>query len=156
VRSNVPLPVRKEFVGNDPQLVHPADDGSLLLSSATCEIYGPTLIFEPQYQNLGCWSSADDQAVWHVDVVHAGQYAVEFDWACDGSVQGNPWQIVAGGKTITGRAESTGNWDTYRRAKVGEVTLSAGKQRIVMSAGSKPQGALIDLKSITLTPVKKP
>jgi putative membrane-bound dehydrogenase-like protein len=156
VRSNVPLPVRKEFVGNDPQLVHPADDGSLLLSSATCEIYGPTLIFEPQYQNLGYWSSADDQAVWHVDVVHAGQYAVEFDWACDGSVQGNPWQIVAGGKTITGRAESTGNWDTYRRAKVGEVTLSAGKQRIVMSAGSKPQGALIDLKSITLTPVKKP
>ncbi len=156
VRSNVPLPVRKEFAGNDPQLVRPTDDGSLILSAAACEIYGQTLIFEPQYKNLGYWSSADDQAVWNMEIVHAGKYAVELDWACDVSVKGNPWQITAGGETITGRVESTGNWDTYRRAKVGEITLSAGKQRIVMSAGSKPQGAMIDLKSITLTPVKKP
>ena len=155
VRSNVPLPVRKEFAGNDPQLVLPAADGSLVLSAITCEIYGSTLLFEPQYTNLGYWSSVDDQAVWFVEVARPGKYAVEFEWACDGSVAGNPWKIAAGGETITGAVKSTGNWETYRRAKVGELTLAAGKQRIVMSADSKPQGALIDLKGIRLVPVAK-
>ncbi|MBI3864601.1 MAG: HEAT repeat domain-containing protein, partial [Planctomycetia bacterium] len=154
VRSNVPLPVRKEFGGNEPRPVVTDADGSLLLSVADCEIYGSTLIFEPQHKNLGFWSSIDDQAVWHVDVARAGKYAVEFDWACDSSVKGNPWQIAVAGETITGRVESTGNWDTYRRAKVSELTLPAGKLRLVMSAASKPQGAMIDLKSIRLTPVK--
>jgi hypothetical protein len=146
--------VRKEFAGNEPQLVRPTDDGSLVLSATTCEIYGSTLIYEPQYRNLGYWSSVDDQAVWHVETAHAGKYAVEFNWACDGSVAGNPWKIIAAGETLTGAVNSTGNWETYRRAKVGALTLVAGKQRIVMSAGSKPQGALIDLKAIVLTPVK--
>jgi putative membrane-bound dehydrogenase-like protein len=154
VRSNVPLPTRKEFAGNVPQSVAPADDGSLLLLATTCEIYGSTLIFEQQHNNLGYWSSADDQAVWHVEVTRRGKYAIEFEWACDGSVKGNPWQIVAAGETIAGRVQSTGNWETYQHAKVGELTLPAGKHRIVMSAVSKPQGALIDLKAIRLRPVK--
>ncbi|MGE5191976.1 MAG: PVC-type heme-binding CxxCH protein, partial [Deltaproteobacteria bacterium] len=42
VRANVPLPKRKEFAGNEPKLVAPAADGTLLLSAAACEIYGST------------------------------------------------------------------------------------------------------------------
>jgi putative membrane-bound dehydrogenase-like protein len=154
VRSNVPLPRRKEFAGNDPRPVAAASDGSLVLSATTCEIYGSTLIFEPEHKNLGYWSSADDRAVWNVELARSGTYAVEFEWACDGSVKGNPWQIATAGETISGRVESTGNWNTYRRAMVGELSLPAGKQQIEMRAGSKPQGALIDLKAIRLIPVK--
>ena len=70
------------------------------------------------------------------------------------SVAGNPWQLKAAGETLSGKVESTGSWDTYRRAPVGEISLKAGKQQVVMSPVVKPQGAMIDLKSIRLTPVK--
>jgi putative heme-binding domain-containing protein len=154
VRSNVPLPVRKVFAGNEPQDISPGTDGTLFLSATNCEIYGSTLIFEPQYKNLGYWSSLDDQAVWHVTVPKAGKYAVEFDWACDGSVAGNRWELTAGGEKLSGSVASTGNWDMYRQAQVGELPLPAGKLRIVMNATAKPQGSMIDLKAIRLKPHK--
>jgi putative membrane-bound dehydrogenase-like protein len=154
VRSNIPLAIRKEFAGNEPVTISPAPDGSLLLAASACEVYGSTLLYELQYENLGYWASLDDHAVWTVDGAKPGKYGVEFEWACDASVAGNPWQIDTAGGTITGKVASTGNWDTYRHARVGEITLAAGKQRLVMRPTRKPQGAMIDLKAIRLVPVK--
>ncbi len=154
VRSNVPLLKRKEFAGNEPQVIKPVSDGSLLLAATTCEIFGSTLIFEPQHKNLGFWSSADDQAVWTIDVAKPGKYAVEFHWSCDISVGGNPWILeTAGGKTA-GKIESTGNWETFIQKKVGEITLTTGKQSITLRSDRRPQGALMDLKSIRLIPME--
>ena len=150
----VPLPKRKEFQGNEPKPVSPADNGRLLLSAADCEIYGSTLIFEPQYKNLGYWSSLDDHAVWTIDLPKAGKYAVEFDWACDASVAGNPWRLETTGGNLTGEVESTGSWDTFRQKKVGEITLAADRQRLVLRPARNPQGALIDLRAIKLVPLK--
>ena len=132
----------------------PPPTGALLLEAADCEIYGSTLIFESQHKNLGYWSSLDDHAVWNFEVGLPGKYPVEFDWACDGSVAGNPWQLKAGAETIAGKVGSTGSWDTYRVAQVGKIALVAGKQSVVLRAAKKPQGAMFDLKSIRLTPVK--
>jgi putative heme-binding domain-containing protein len=154
VRANVPLPKRKEFAGNEPKPVAPAADGTLLLSAADCEIYGSTLIFEPQYKNLGYWSSLDDHTVWTVEVSRAGRYAVEFDWACDTSVAGNPWRLETGGGNLTGEVESTGNWETYRQKQIGEITVAPGHQRVVLRPARKPQGAMIDLRAIRLVPVR--
>jgi putative heme-binding domain-containing protein len=153
IRAHVPLPRRKEFASNEPRPVQPAADGALLLEATTCEIYGSTLIFEAQHKNLGFWSSLDDHAVWYIEVARPGKYLVEFDCACDDSVAGNPWQLKFTGETLTGKVESTGNWNTYRLARVGEISLPAGKQRIVMQPAVKPQGAMVDLKAIRLTPV---
>src|SRR5262249_47447770 len=75
VRSSGPLPQMKAFEGNHPELVRPAADGALHLLSANCEVYGTTLILEKQYGNLGYWSSADDHAIWSVEVGRAGKYA---------------------------------------------------------------------------------
>ena len=154
VRLNVPLPKRKQMVGNEPRSVAPGAEGSLILSAADCEIYGSTLLFEPQYQNLGYWSSLDDHAVWNLEAVGPGKYAVEFNWACDASVAGNLWQLEATGGNLTGEVESTSDWNTYRQEKVGEITLAAGEHRIVLRPRKKPQGALMDLKTIRLVPLK--
>jgi putative membrane-bound dehydrogenase-like protein len=146
-----PLP-RREFDGNRPELVRAADDGSLLLTARNAEIYGSTLVFEPQYANLGWWTSADDHAVWTVDVPRAGAYAVWFEWACDPSVAGNRFVLEAGESSLRGMVAGTGNWDTYRREKLGDLSLAAGQQRIVLRSDGKPNGAIIDLKSIRLVP----
>jgi putative membrane-bound dehydrogenase-like protein len=154
VRANVPLPRRKVFAGNEPKIVMPDANSVFVLSAAAAEIFGSTLIYEPQYKNLGYWSSPDDHAVWTIDVSKAGKFAVEFDWACDASVAGNPWRLETPGGNLTGEVESTGNWDTYRQKRVGELALSAGRQRIILRPVKKPQGAMIDLRSVCLVPAK--
>ncbi len=152
LRSHKPPVKRREFDGNRPELVRAADDGSLLLTARNCEIYGSTLVFEAQYGNLGWWSSADDHAAWTVDVPRAGVYAVWFDWACDPGAAGDRFVLEAGDASLRGAVAGTGNWDTYRREKLGELSLKAGQQRIVLRSDGKPNVALIDLKSIRLVP----
>ncbi len=150
-----PQPRRKTFEGNRPELVRPAGDGSLLLSAANGEIYGSTLIREKKYGNLGYWSSQDDHAVWSVEVTRAGKYAVWLDWACDESSAGKMFLLQAGLNQMTGKVDSTGSWDNYRQAKVGEIVLPAGRQRLTFRSAKRIFTPLIDLKSIQLLPLPK-
>src|SRR4029077_12094545 len=120
------------------------------------EIYGPTLMFEQQYRNLGYWSSTDDYAVWTLRVPQAGRYRVEIDYACDNGNAGNTFAIDTDGGTLTGKVAGTGNWDTYRKLDAGVVTLAASEQRLTMrpEAGIRG-GAMIDARAIRLIPVKQ-
>jgi putative heme-binding domain-containing protein len=154
LRGTGPIPKRKEFPGNHPALVKPSPEGVLLLTAATAEIFGTTLIFEPQTGNLGYWSSVDDYAAWRADVPQAGKYRAEFHWSCDESVAGNRWRLEGSGGALTGEVGSTGNWETYRQEPVGELQLERGEQRIVLRPARRPQGALIDLRSVRLTPIR--
>jgi hypothetical protein len=155
VRSGRPAAKPKEFAGNKPEAIAAADDGSLSLPATAAEIYGSTLIFEPQYKNLGYWSSADDYAAWTIRVPKAGRYLAVLEYACDNGNAGNTFAIDSEGGTLTGKVPGTGNWDTYRKLNAGVVNLPAGEQRVTMRPeGGIRGGALIDLKSIKLTPVK--
>jgi putative membrane-bound dehydrogenase-like protein len=153
VRSVGPQPQRKTFAGNKPELVRPARDGALLLTAANCEIYGPTVVLEKQYGNLGYWTTQEDRATWSVEVTKAGKYAVWLDWACDGGAAGKRFLLESGPNRLTGRVASTGNWDTYRQAKVGEIVLPAGRQRVTFRSAGRIFTPLIDLKSVKLVPL---
>jgi putative membrane-bound dehydrogenase-like protein len=155
VGSQGPQPKRKVFAGNKPELVRPADDGSLLLTAANCEIYGPTVVVEEKYSNLGFWSSTDDRAVWTIETARPGRYAVWLDWACDPETAGKRFLLQAGLNQTTGKVDSTGNWDTYRRAKVGEIVLGAGRQQVTFRSAHRIFHPFIDLKSVKLVPVKE-
>jgi hypothetical protein len=153
LRAAGPAPQRRVFAGNKPELVKPAADGSLQLLASNGEIYGSNVILEKQYGNLGFWRSEDDQAVWTVEVPRAGKYAVWLDYACDDGAAGNTYVLQAEGDRLTGKVTGTGNWDTYKQVKVGELTLQAGQQRMVLRSVGKIRSALIDLKGIKLVPV---
>jgi putative membrane-bound dehydrogenase-like protein len=153
VRGAVPQPKRKVFEGNKPETVRPDGDGVLHLLPANAEIYGKTLILEKQYGNLGYWSSEDDRADWSLDVTKPGKYAVWLDYACDNGAAGNTFVLEIGGRKLTDKVAGTGNWDTYRRINIGDVTLGAGRQSAVFRSVGKIQGALIDLREIRLTPL---
>jgi len=146
----MPLPKRKEFSGNEPAVVRPNLEGILKLSARNCEIYGTTLVFEPQYSNLGYWTSLDDHAVWTIESPQAGKYRVEFVWACDEANAGSTWKLEGAAGSLTGEVPSTGNWDTYREAVVGEIMLSKGEQRLTLRPAEKPRSAMLDLKVLRL------
>jgi putative membrane-bound dehydrogenase-like protein len=150
-----PKPAPKAFDGNRPGTVKPAGDGTLVLAAARAEIYGSTLVFEAKYGNLGYWSSENDRAAWTLEVPAAGKYAVEIDWACENGTAGNAWTLEAGGARLNGKVEGTGTWDAYRQARVGVLELKAGSQRVTFRSAGAIRGALIDLRTIRLTPVKE-
>ena len=153
LRSAGPTPKRKEFAGNRPEVVRAAADGSLKLTAANAEVYGPTVVLEPQYGNLGYWSSEEDHAAWEVEASKAGRYEVWLDWACPDGNAGNHFQIQAGVARLTEVVTGTGSWDAYRQAKVGELELKAGRQRLVFrSDGKVAGGALLDLRGLKLVP----
>jgi len=155
VRSTTPAAKPKTFPGNKPETVKPAADGSLLLSAATAEIYGTSLVLEKQHGNLGYWNSDDDQAVWSVEVKKTGKYAVWLDWALADNSAGKTYVLQAGTNELRNKATGTGGWDHYKQAQVGEIVLSAGAQRLTFRAGVKLYASpLLDLKSIKLVPVE--
>jgi hypothetical protein len=155
IRTIGPQPKRKTFAGNKPQLVRADKDGSLLLSASNGEIYGSTVVLEKKYGNLGYWNSEDDHVIWTVEVPRAGKYAVWLDWACPDNYAGKTFSLESGANQLRAKVSSTGGWDTYKQAQVGEIVLTAGQQRLTFRAASRlASSALLDLKAIKLVPVK--
>ena len=146
--------LRKTFPGNRPEVVRPGPDGSLRLLPAGAEIYGKTLVLEEKYNNLGYWTSEDDHAVWVVEPARPGVYGVWMEWACEDSVANNRFVLQTGQSRLLRSVPKTGNWDTYRREKVGTVTLRLGRQRVTIRSEGPIAGALMDLKSVELVPAR--
>jgi putative membrane-bound dehydrogenase-like protein len=148
-------PPRRTFEGNRPELVRPeALRGELWLLASQAEIYGTTLVFEPAFRNLGYWGSADDHAVWSLEIVEQATYRVTLDFACHDGTAGNVFVLSVGGQQLEGRVPGTGTWETYQQVDVGEVTLPPGRYELVLRPAAAPAGYLMDLRGIRLRPLR--
>jgi putative membrane-bound dehydrogenase-like protein len=149
-------PKRKTFAGNRPEVVEPeALRGEFYLMPQTAELFGDTVVWESHYGNFGHWESENDQAVWTLDAKVEGPYDVWLEYACDNAASGNSVLITAGGNRLLAPVVTTGSWDNYRTAPVGRISLPAGKVRLVLRPAGKPHGALFDLQSVRVRPVKR-
>lgn len=146
-------PQAKSFAGNEPGLVEPAADGTLVLPASKASIFGPSLVFEQQYGNLGYWMNVADQATWRVRVPKAGAYRVVLDYACDDGAAGNALVVEAAGAAVNHMVEGTGTWDAYRQATIGTLALPAGEITVVARPGGEPKSAVIDLRAVRLVEV---
>ncbi|MCI0682408.1 MAG: c-type cytochrome [Gemmataceae bacterium] len=152
LRGNLAKP--KSFAGNRPETVKAGGDGTLKLPATKAAIFGKTLVFEAKHKNLGYWSSADDQAVWTIDVAKEGRFDVWIDYACDSGSAGNTFALVAGDGQLVHKVRGTASWELYRKVKIGTLRLRAGRHDVVMRAEGAIRGALIDLRGIDLIPAK--
>ncbi len=149
-------PPPKQVEGNHPERVRPGVDGTIVLAAQTAEIYGNSLIFESKYKNLGYWQSSNDRAAWQFEVTHAGRYDVWLEWACENGTAGQKLMFEVAGQQIELKVAGTKDWDTYRSAKIGTVTLSQGPNRLGAHPEATLRGPLIDLRSVTLKPIATP
>lgn len=145
-------PPPKSFPGNRPEVVRAGVNGRLQCLATNGRIYGPTLVFEEQYRNLGFWQSAEDRAVWTIEAPAAGRYRVMLDYACPQESAGDEFVLEVAGQTLTGRVEATGSWDNYRSKPLGEVELPQGQVELHFRSAGPVRNALLDLREIRLTP----
>ncbi len=144
----------KRFDGNAPKFVAANADGTVTLPASEAEIYGPSLIFEEKYGNLGYWLSADDYARWTFEVPKSGHWTVEFDFACDDSNAGSLIKFSTGNRMLTARVPGSGTWDNYQTWQAGTIDLHRGRGQLIITAPEKPPFALIDLRAVRLIPPK--
>lgn len=129
-------------------------DGTVTLPASAAEIYGPRLVFEEKYGNLGYWMSADDYARWTFEVPKSGHWTVEFDFACDDSNAGSLIKFSTGNRLLTARVPGSGTWETYQTWQAGTIDLHRGRGQLIITAPEKPPFALIDLRAVRLIPPK--
>ncbi|NQU21744.1 MAG: c-type cytochrome [Candidatus Nealsonbacteria bacterium] len=147
-------PPCKEFPGNRPEIVRAGANGSVELPAAKAAIYGPNLIFESKYRNLGWWSAAEDHAVWTFELPRGGVYDVWLDWACQSGEAGKTFRLQVGEQTITGTVPPSGTWDRYMQRVFGRIVLTPGEHRLIVRSAGPISGPLIDLRSVSLLPTE--
>lgn len=145
----------KELSFNSPAVGQPGDDGAIILPASAASVFGPTLIVEEHFLNLGNWLNETDHAAWMVELPKGKSdhsFDVVFDFACHRSAAGNMLVLSVAGQTLEGRVPSTNRWDRYSTWNVGTLTLPPGASRLVVFTRSPPVQALIDLREIRLVP----
>jgi len=144
----------KQFAGNSPRAIHADSDGPVTLPASAAAIFGPSLVFESKYQNLGYWQSEDDYAVWNFELPSGGSYEVEIEYACANSTAGDVLVLSTEGRELRGSVPRTGSWGDYRTWKPGRIDLRRGMNRLTASTPAPLKGAVIDLRAIHLKPVR--
>jgi putative membrane-bound dehydrogenase-like protein len=148
-------PPPKKLAGNSPEVVRPFVDGSIRLLATNARVYGPTLILEEKYRNLGWWSSQEDHCAWTFENPTEGEYRVVLDYACAKEAAGNSAIVTVAGQTLGCVVEGTGTWDDYRGKDIGVVKLPAGTGELVVKSDGPIKAALLDLRGVRLAPVKR-
>lgn len=146
-------PDPKSFPGLSPQLVK-QNSLKIDLPASTAYLYGPSVGFSTEYNNLESWSTPEDRAVWKLQVTEPGRYRVLIDYSCDPLHSGNRFRITAGRQQIDQAVNETPSWDEFAVHEHGEIALDAGFTRIMLqSIGAIRRDSLFKLRGLTLVRV---
>ncbi len=145
-------PPHKKLAGNDPAEV--VESGNALTLPATKGfVYGRTILFEPDFKNIGYWNDETDYVVWKVNLDKAGAFDVYLDYACANDSGGNLFAVDGTEPALRGTVAATGGWDRYTLVKLGTAKLPAGAGRITFRPDAPVKNALLDLRTLYLVPV---
>ena len=103
--------------------------GEWLLTASDGAIYGDTLVFSGLYGTLENWKSKSDYAEWTIEIPQAIQCDVWMHWSCGDNSAGESLLVSVGDQRIEGVVTSTGNEMTFRRKKIGSISLELGESK---------------------------
>jgi putative CocE/NonD family hydrolase len=135
-----------------PKPIAPAADGSFTLRADQAAIAGPSLKLAEKAGILGWWTSDQDRAAWRITVPQPGDFDVELDFACQDDSAGNRFSLTCGPAVLTAPVPGTGTWYDLRRQVFGRIRLEAGVHDVVLQSAGPLRHALLDLRTVRLTP----
>ncbi len=130
----------------------PDAKGVIELTAATADIHNH-LGSEAKLQgdHIGFWISPKVTVSWDFNAAQPGRYAVALDYASTGASQ---FSVGLGDAKTPAKLESTGSYEKFRQASLGEVEIkAAGQQKLVVAPQDKGWSPL-NLRTLSLTPAK--
>lgn len=141
--------VPRKFLHGAVETVEPDSEGSLDLHAAASMTEGPKIVYMPTWGAVGQFTE-DDRAYWPVKIEEGGTYDVWLEWSADADHAGHPFVIEMGSEQLKRNVPSTGSWETYKTAKIGELQLDAGTGRVVLRPEGQVDTLLMNLRKIRL------
>ena len=146
----------------DPDLaygppVFQADDGRIVLPAERAVVHGNKARYESGggKDNIGFWTDASDWVSWSAKVTKAGTFEVEVTYAAAKGAGGATYHVYADAQKVNGTVAETGSWTAFKTESLGRLAIpNAGRITIAVKPQSKPGMAVMNLKSVTLTPAK--
>lgn len=137
-------------------LAKPSPDGILRLHAADAEVIGTMLRYEPnpKKNTLGYWVRKEDQAAWDIDLPAPGRYKVTVHQGCGPGNGGSLVHVLLGSNTLPFTVLETTGFQDFQPVIAGEADLPAGRTRLTLAPQSKTAAAVMDVRLVTLTPVK--
>ncbi len=135
-----------------------AKDGSVTLQAVDADIHGDTAQYESGNgkDNIGYWTNAQDYVAWDFEVVAPGRFNVEITFACEQGIGGSEYSINIAEQQLSGTVRESGSWTNFVSEKLGTVKIDkAGTYTLTIRPKNMPRGAVMNLKSITLVPIKE-
>ncbi len=161
----------------EPQILTQTKAGLVELPAGEALLHGNSLRCQGDSagENIGFWTNPKDWASWVFQIDKPGKFDVQLTFACEPGSAGSEYDVTlaedklpARGlrprkrvvvtqpeQKLSGKVESTGGWDKFVDIRLGTITLSqSGRQTLSVKPTKMPQGAVMNLKSIRLKPVK--
>ena len=140
-----------------PHVTTQAADGTVRLPAVEAVVHGETARYESGdgKDNIGFWTNAQDWVSWEVTVKAPGKFEVEVAYACENGSEGSTFAVGVLDQQVKGKVEATGAWNKFVDRKLGTLRLpGSGRFTITVKPESKPKFAVMNLKAVTLKPVK--
>ncbi len=142
----------KKFLYDAVLPVGPGDDGKLVLDAASGLGVGPQVTYLPDVGAFTCLTGKD-RIEWPLQVEKDGRYEVWVEWSASNEQAGKPFELSLGHETISGQVPSTGSAKNYHQASIGQVNLTAGTSRAILSAGNDVTSSIGNLRRFVLVPI---
>ncbi len=151
-------PKAKQIEEKPPKVVRQAADGELLLHARDVTIHGTTVRYEPQpHKNtVGYWTKVEDWVSWDFELSRPGAFHVEILQGCGKGSGGAEVEFSVGRQTLKATVKDTGGFQNFVPRDIGQFRLEEpGRYTLSVKPKTKPGVAVMDLRQVKLTPVKK-
>ena len=132
-------------------------DGVITLKAVDAAINGTTARYESSggLDNIGFWTNPKDSVSWKFVVAKPGAFQVQITYACENGVGGSTYTINVGDQEVPGEVKDTTSWTDFVTEEIGTLKLpEPGKYTLTVQPKAMPGYAVMNLKAVTLRPVK--
>lgn len=128
-------------------------DGSITFAAADATVEGHSVRFEADKKAIGFWTDANDVVSWSFNATKPGTYKITAEIACEKDSEGSLVSAYFENQEKQFVVNSTGGWANFKTVEIGTITIGkTGPNKISIKARMKPGGAVMNLRSVKLTP----
>jgi hypothetical protein len=134
----------------------PGADGAVTLHAAAARMYGGPRLHRLNDRDPGYVANWTRLSAWVGWDLHAprGAYDVEIELSCDGTNAGSEYAVSIGPYRLESTVPDSGGWGQFVTRTLGRIRLAEGPQSLRIKPTSRSHKVLMDVRRVTLTPVK--
>ena len=152
-----PLAAWRAAMGDRSNGKHTGSNNFIVLEAKDATIVGEKLRYEsaPAKDTLGYWVNPADTASWDVTLLSQGRYRVTVLQGCGAGNGGSTVALtiengIQEPSSLEFTVEETGHFQRFVPRDVGELSLAAGPNRVLVRPIAKKAAAVMDVRRITL------